>query len=157
MRAPTRQFRIVLRRRVGQLDEQHIIRRLIRLAIPFLPGVLGLWRLRQLLKHVLAALQNIARGSVLDGLERVDGGGAPVGHGQGIALDGLDRSPNGVGGVALGLGVVVFGVEGLLRGGGDVRSAIPRCTLQGPERVVAVSEASRLKTCVLSSVDCGFC
>lgn len=153
MRAKARELRVALGRRVRKLKNQNIIGMLVGLAVPPLPRVLRIGRLRQLLQHVLAAFRDVARRSVLDGQEVLGVGGAAVCDGEGVAFDGFDGPPDGVGCVALGFGVVVFGVESGLRGGFDVGSAVARCALQPADGVVAVGVACGLQTCVCSSID----
>jgi hypothetical protein len=142
----------VLGRSVCKLDEQYVVRILVRLAIPPLPRVLCIWCLSELLKHIFTTLQDIARSPILDGLECTPVGCAPVSHGKRVTLDWLDGSPDGVRGVALGFSMVVFGIESLLCGGCDILTAITSRTFQAAESVVTVSETGWLQAGVLPTI-----
>ncbi len=140
-------FGVLLRGRIGELEDQDIVGILVGLAVPLLSRALRAGRLRHLLEHVLAGVEDVAGGSVLDGLQGGGIDGLPVRDGQGIAFDGLERSPDRVGGVALGLlGALVLGVQGFLRRGRDVLAAVTRRPLQASQGVVAVGESRGLET-----------
>lgn len=152
MRTPGRNFVVVLGRCISKLDEQNIIRILVRLAIPPLPCVLRIWCLSELLKHILATFQDVACSPIFDGLERAPIGRTPVSHGKRVTLDSLDGPPDGVCGVPFGFAIVVFGIESLPCGGRDVLTAVASRTFQAPESVVAVSETGGLQAGVLPPV-----
>lgn len=108
---------IPLTRRVRKLQNQHVIWRLISLAVPSLPALLRRRRLRPLLQHVLSLRQDVACCTVLDRLEGIGVRCPPVSDGKRIALDRLDRSPDGVRGVAGCVGVIrILGIKRRLCG-----------------------------------------